>query len=148
QETIENPRSTGGRVSNLAFTALGGGGSFTAEFAKGKTRIGAEVAVGRTHRYVVERLGRIGLVWNHAKHVIVYARTVLPSEQFSHPGIWDRSKGRPIVRKVEEYVELLQPVRKFAEVDAPATRRGPAEAAVFKSIKIPVYGRNWGRDIP
>lgn len=148
QETIENPRSTGGRIANLSFTALGGSGSFTAEFAKGKTRIVADVAIGRTQRYAVERLGRIGLVWNHAKHVIVYERTVLPSDQFSEQGVWDRSMGRPVLRKVEEYVELLQPLRKFAEGDAPAIRRGMAEAAVFKTVRIAVDGRNWGRDVP
>jgi hypothetical protein len=148
QETVENPRSTGGRIANLAFTALGGSGSFTAEFAKGKTRIVADVAIGRTQRYAVERLGRIGLVWNHAKHVIVYERTVLPSDQFSQQGVWDRSMFRPVLRKVEEYVELLQPLRKFAEGDAPAIRRGMAEAAVFKTVRIAVDGRNWGRDVP
>jgi hypothetical protein len=147
QETIKDPYSTGGRVTAPAFSALGGFGKLTAEFAQGKTRIGAEVAFGRTHRYVVERIGRIGMVWNRAKHVIVYERTVLPTHQFSGPD-YPMHQGRPVVRIVEEYVELLQPERAFADQDAPPVRRGPAEACVFKTIKIPVDGRHWGRDIP
>jgi len=147
QETIKNPYSTGGRVTAPAFSALGGFGKLTGEFAQGKTRIGAEVAIGRTHRYVVERLGRIGVVWNRAKYVIVYERTVLPTRQFSGPG-YPMHQGRPVLRIVEEYVELLQPERAFADQDAPPIRRGPAEGSVFKTIKILVDGRNWGRDIP
>ncbi|MGJ5065225.1 hypothetical protein [Bradyrhizobium oligotrophicum] len=146
-ETIGKLRSTGGRIVAPGFTALGGFGKLTAEFANGKTRIGAEVTLGRTHRYVVERLGRIGLVWNRAKHVIVYERTVLPTLQFSGPG-WPMHEGRPVLRKVEEYVELLQPERSFAEKDGPPIRRAMASASVFPTVKIPVDGRNWGRDIP
>jgi hypothetical protein len=146
-ETIGKPRSTGGRIVAPGFSALGGFGKLTAEFANGKTRIGAEVTLGRTHRYVVERLGRIGIVWNRAKHVIVYERTVLPTMQFSGQG-WPMHEGRPVLRKVEEYVELLQPERSFAEKDGPPIRRGMAAASVFPTVKIPVDGRNWGRDIP
>jgi hypothetical protein len=146
-ETIKNPHSTGGSINAPAFSALGGFGKFMAEFAHGNTRIGAEVTLGRTHRYVVERLGRIGMGWNHAKYVIVYERTTLPSRQFSGKG-FPLHEGRPVLRIVEEYIELKQPVRTFADADSPPIRRGPVEACVFNSIKIPVDGRNWGRDIP
>jgi hypothetical protein len=146
-DTIKNRHSTGGRIIAPAFSALGGFGKFTGEFAQGKTRIGAEVSLGRTHRYVVERLGRIGMLWNRAKYVIVYERTVLPTHQMSGSGV-PVHQGRPVVRIVEEYVELLQPTRTFADADSPPVRRGPVEASVFKTVKIPVNGRAWGHDIP
>jgi hypothetical protein len=34
--------------------------------------------------YSVEREGRIGVFWNRARHVIVFERTVLASDQFKN----------------------------------------------------------------
>jgi hypothetical protein len=157
EEVIAKPTSDRGRIVDPSFSALGGSGSMRVLFAKGKSRIEIESRFGRVHSYSVERIGRIGVFWNVAKHVIVYRRTTLPSEQFyeydlgnpgqPRPGSQPLHLGRPVLRKVEEYIELIQPLRRYPEKgQAPATR-GFVEACVFRQQRIPVNA-SWGRDIP
>lgn len=139
------PKSTRGQILNPAFSALGGSGFTRAFFANGKSRIVADTAFGRTNVYAIERIGRIGVFWNIAKHVIVYERTVLPSEQFADAQ--PRHAGRPINRKVQEYIELIELDRNYPEKSVAPKTRGFVEACLFRTQRIPVDGR-WGYDIP
>jgi hypothetical protein len=137
--------SSSGEMLSLAFSSLGGWGKQTAKFAGDKTIIKSNTAMGRTHYYAVERIGRIGVFWHKAKHVIEYERTVVPSRQFMafQPG----HPGRALVRKVREYVEILEPSMSYPDnpkdaVDAP----GSVTGLTFKSLIIPVLS-SWGQDV-
>lgn len=134
--------SSSGEIENLAFSSLGGYGKQVARFANDKTIIKSTTSMGRTHFYAVERIGRIGVFWNKAKHVIEYERTVVPSEQFEGTG----NEGRIVVRKVREFVEILEPERKYPEFGGESYAAGSVMGTHFKSIKIPVNS-TWGRDL-
>lgn len=134
--------SSSGEIENLAFSSLGGYGKQVARFANDKTIIKSTTSMGRTHFYAVERIGRIGVFWNKAKHVIEYERTVVPSEQFEGTG----NEGRIIVRKVREFIEILEPERKYPEFGGESYAAGSVMGTHFKSIKIPVNS-TWGRDL-
>ncbi|MDQ8700591.1 hypothetical protein [Hyphomicrobium sp. LHD-15] len=145
EEVWRNPRSSSGEAGRLHLSALGGWGDQRARFANDKSAIINRATHGRTHFYSIERIGRIGVFWNRAKHVIVYERATLPSQQFDKEQ--PRHEGRPFLRKVKEYVEILQPERRFPEDGAESVRRGCIEGIVFRSTLIPVNSR-WGEDIP
>lgn len=137
--------SSSGEIEQLAFTSLGGYGKQTARFSSDKTVIKSTTSLGRTHFHAVERIGRIGVFWNRAKHVIEYERTVVPSIQFKDEQ--PELLGRPIVRKVREYIEILEPLRKFPDLDAVSLDgAGSVTGCHFKSIKIPVSS-SWGRNV-
>lgn len=145
-----NPVSDGGRLSDVHVSALGGYGTQRALFDAKKSAIETETTQGRTHRYKLERIGRIGALWHRAKHVIIYERTVVPSAQFFNRlpiGLGqDEHRGRPILRKVEEYVEILQPSRRYPEDGKSVAANGCLIGAEFKSRKIRVDSR-WGDDV-
>ncbi len=145
QEVMKKPASTRGQIIEPSFTALGGSGFMRAFFANGKTRIVSNTVVGRTDTYTLERIGRIGVFWNIAKHVIVYERTVLPPDQFAEEQE-GQHLGRPVVRKVQEYVELLEPDRAYPEKSGGQKARGFVEACLFPTRRIPVKS-SWGRDV-
>ncbi|WP_343322063.1 hypothetical protein [Sphingobacterium multivorum] len=134
--------SSSGEIENLALSSLGGYGKQVARFANDKTIIKSTTTMGRTHFYAVERMGRIGVLWNKAKHVIEYERTVVPSKQFKGT----QNEGRVIVRKVREFIEILEPERKYPEFGAEQFSSGCVKGTSFKSIKIPVNS-TWGRDL-
>ncbi|MBL8188585.1 MAG: hypothetical protein JNK38_11290, partial [Acidobacteria bacterium] len=145
QLLLEPKSFDGSQVANLFFSSLGGWGNQKAVFNGGLTTIYANVAMGRTYFYSIERIGRIGVFWNLAKHVIIYERTVAPTEQFK-----DKQQPhlrRPLLRKVREFVEILQPVRKYPEFGAEAVSRGFVTGIEFKSRIINVDS-DWGNDIP
>ncbi|MFT3796114.1 hypothetical protein [Flavobacterium sp.] len=136
--------SSSGELEAPAYSSVGGWGKQTARFAGDKTIIKSTTTMGRTHFYAVERIGRIGVLWHKAKHVIEYERTVVPSAYFPHQ---PKLHGRPIVRKVREYIEILEPIKKYPDFeghsdDAP----GSIQACHFKSIIIPVRS-SWGKDV-
>lgn len=145
-----NPVSDGGRLAGIHMSALGGYGTQRALFDAKKSVIETETTQGRTHRYKLERIGRVGALWHRAKHVIVYERTVVPSAQFyNRPPIGlgqDEHRGRPILRKVEEYVEILQPSRRYPEDGSSVAACGCLVGAEFKSRRIRVDSR-WGEDV-
>ncbi|MFC5461917.1 hypothetical protein [Massilia niabensis] len=151
RQVWSQPRSDAGHVDRLSLTALGGFGEQRAEFANGLTIIETLTAMGRVHRYRLERIGRIACLHNRAKHVIVYERSVVPSAQFVNEGpigeTQDTHYGRPVLRKMEEYVELLQPIRRYPESEVtPASAAGPLKASAFRNERIHVDSR-WGRDV-
>jgi hypothetical protein len=144
------PRSDGGSLRGVYLSALGGYGSQRALFDHRKSIVETETTQGRVHRYRLERVGRIACLWHRAKHVIVYERTVVPPAQFFNAapiGLrQDEHLGRAIPRKVEEYIEILQPVRRYPEDGSSIRECGFVIGAEFKSVKIRVDG-SWGRDV-
>lgn len=134
--------SSSGEIENLAFSSLGGYGKQVARFANDKTIIKSITSMGRTHFYAVERIGRIGVFWNKAKHVIEYERTVVPSIQFKNT----QNEGRIIVRKVREFIEILEPERRYPEFGGESYATGSVKGTHFKSLKIPVNS-TWGKDL-
>lgn len=149
-ELIRLPLSVSGEVKRPYFSALGGWGEQRALFAGGLTIIESTTEMGRLSRYRVSRLGRIGVLWNQAKHVVVYERTTLTSKQMLDGDSQDSHDGRPILRKTQEYVEILEPKRRYPENRAPNARqpRGFVLGCDFgdgESLRIPVDSR-WGRD--
>jgi hypothetical protein len=139
-----DPVSNTARLSDARFSALGGWGKQKATFDNERTTIYADVAMGRTYYVSVERIGRIGVFWNRAKHVVVYERTTSPTEQFY--ATQDRHVGRPVLRKVREYVEILQPERRYPEFGAARVTRGFVIGCDFVNAIIPVDS-SWGRDV-
>jgi hypothetical protein len=147
---FDRPDSTSGRLQGAYLSAHGGYGGQRALFDDKKTVIESETAQGRVHRYKLERIGRIGGLWNRAKHVIIYERTVVPPAQFYNLdpiGLrQDEHVGRPILRKVEEYVEILQPERRYPEDGTSVSAAGFLVGSDFKSRKIRVDSA-WGGDV-
>ncbi|PIF46274.1 hypothetical protein CLU96_3299 [Chryseobacterium sp. 52] len=141
---LEGKKSTSAEIRNIAFSSLGMWAKQTARFAQDKTIIKNTTTMGRTHFYAVERIGRIGVFWNKAKHVIEYERTVVTSKQF--PDQPDHN-GRVLVRKVREYIEILEPSRSYPDYEGNITEAsGCIKAMTFKSRIIPVLG-SWGKTV-
>lgn len=140
----ESRTSTGGVLTAPAFSALGGWGSQRAIFQDGLTTILSDTAMGRVSRYSVERKGRIAGFWNRATHIIIYERSVVPTSQFVDEQ--DYLPGRPIVRKVREFIRIDQPSRSYPDFDAPPQTCGCVLAIRFGDIQIPVSSR-WGWDV-
>lgn len=142
---LRDPVSNEARVTGLRFSALGAWGDQRASFDNKRTKIISTTAMGRLSRITVERVGRIGVFWNRSKHVIVYERTVLPTPQFAPTQ--KKLAGRAILRKVAEYVEILEPERRYPEFGAAPQSRGFVEGIHFATRRILVDG-TWGQDTP
>lgn len=145
QGLLRDPASDEAAVSNLRFSALGGWGDQRASFDKKRTKVITTTVMGRLARITVERVGRIGVFWNRSKHVIVYERTVLPTRQFEPTQL--KLAGRAVLRKVAEYVEILEPERRYPEFGAVPQSCGFVEAIQFATRRILVESR-WGADGP
>ncbi len=138
------PTTKEGGIADLHFSALGAWGSQRAVFDDGLTTITSHVVMGRTAYYSLKRIGRIGVLWNRAEHVIVYERTVVPSSQFA--GTQADHLGRPLLRKTQEYVDILEEYRGYPEDGRSLRERGFVEGARFRSRRISVESA-WGRDL-
>lgn len=146
---LRNPVSESGAIDRLAWTALGATGGFQCSFDEGRTTFIAETRHGQLSRLLRIRIGRIAVLWNKARHIVVYERTTVPSEQFESEQELGtaRSRGWPILRKTEEYVEPIEPVRFFDFSDAEeASVPGFVAASEFISPRIYINGA-WGRDL-
>lgn len=141
---LRNQPSTGGALARLHYSSRGGSGFQRAEFRNGLTKIYSDTNVGRVNYYSVEQIGRIGVLFNKAKRVIVFERTVARALQFE--STQEAHEGRAILRKVREYVEILEPIRKYPEFGAVPATRGFVEASEFISKLINVDS-NWGEDM-
>jgi hypothetical protein len=143
---LRGPRTSSALVSAPAFSALGGWGHQKAAFDRNLTTIYSDAAMGRTFSISIERIGRIGVFWNRAKHVIVYERRVRPTAQFA--GEQDQLEGIPVLRKVREYVEILEDDRTYPEFGEAPVVRGFVRGCSFPrgSRRINVNG-SWGEDI-
>lgn len=141
----DNPESDGGAIERIALSPMGGDADQAAKFLKRQVSIISETRAGFVQRQKVEVIGRIGVFWHRAKHVVVYERTVSASEQFPAEGA-TRSR-RPILRKVSEYVEILEPERVYPDFpDVAARSVGPLQAVRFNSRIIHVDSA-WSEDL-
>lgn len=154
-DAIKNsPQSSGGTIERIALGPTGGDADLRAEFLGGTLAIVAEVRGGFVQRQRVEILGRIGVLWHRAKHVVVYERTVNPSAQFAperdEPGVpgWSQFRSRrPIVRKVNEFIELMEPTRRYPDLGSTdAGTCGFLDSVRFNSRTINVDS-SWANDV-
>jgi hypothetical protein len=144
---LRAPGAVSGLIEKLSFSTLGAGGASAISFDEGRTTFSVEISDGQVWRIRKIRLGRIALLWNKAKHVVVYERTVVPSAQFEEQQPGTETFGWPILRKTEEYVEPIEMLRVFAEeADADEMGAGFAHASEFITPRIYVDGA-WGRDL-
>lgn len=143
---IDNPSSRGGRIERVALGPTGGDADQKAEFLNGILSIIAQTRAGYVQTQRVEVLGRIGALWHRAKHVIVYERTVNPSAQFAPEQGGETRTRRPVIRKVREYVEIIQPRRDYPDFGAPPRTAGFLRGVQFNSQQIAVDSA-WGEDI-
>jgi hypothetical protein len=162
-----NPKprhSDSAELSDFYLSSLGGWGRQMAGFQNNLTKIYGDVAMGRTYRYKVERIGRIGVFWNLAKHVVVYERAVVPSRQFAgatkDAPQQDHEQralaGWPVLRKVSEFVEILEDCRQYP--DRPGAVNTSEQAALKRArgfvahLSFPPGARfnvlgTWGSDV-
>jgi hypothetical protein len=140
--TVTQPHAVSSELKRPAFSALGGWGFTKASFDGGNTSIYADVAMGRAFSITLERLGRIGVFWNLAKHVIVYERAVLPTRQFVDRQ--ERFEGQPILRKVREYVEIIEPRAEFGSADRGVPAHGFVNAIDFTEQRQINVNSEWG----
>ncbi len=101
---VDSPISKKGELENVYLSSLGGWGKFVSDYDK--VKIISNTMKGRTSNYSLELLGRVGVFGNLAKYVAVFERTTFPSEQFRETQ--NKHINRPIVRKVKEYIEILE----------------------------------------
>ncbi len=147
---LRNPIGTKGRIDSLAFTALGANAHMVVAFDEGRTIFVGETLHGQLARLIKIRIGRVAVLWNRARHVIVYERSAVPGMQFVDEQEINgsaTSRGWPILRKAEEYVEPIERVRAFAdEAQVKDNRAGFIRASEFITPRVYVNGA-WGRDI-
>lgn len=142
-----NPVSEGGNVEGIALGALGGDADQTAAFCNRRVRIISETRGGFVQRLQIEVIGRIAVWWNRAKHVIVYERTCNPSAQFTPESkLGDRTR-RPVLRKVREYVEFLQPERRYPDAPGAAGFHACFVRALRFNQKQIAVDSMWGEDL-
>lgn len=148
QRLLEAPHSSAGTIERIALSPLGGDADQRGEFLAGQLAIISETRGGRVQRHRVETIGRISIFWHRAKHVVIYERTVNPTQQFGpEGGIKTRSR-RPILRKVSEFIELIEPVRRYPDDPAAdAMTAGFLKAVRFNS-KVIAVDSAWSEDIP
>lgn len=144
---LDQPASTGGHVESIALSPSGGDADQTVRFCNDRVAIITETRNGHVQRQRVEVVGRIAVWWHRAKHVVVYERTVNPSAQFTPEGGIKTRTRRPVLRKVREYIELMQPERRYpdADVAAPSTNAF-VQGMRFNSTIIPVDSF-WGENV-
>jgi len=148
---LRSPIATSGRIDTLAFSALGASGHMSASFDEDRTTFIAETSFGQLSRLVKIRIGRLGVLWNKARHVVVYERTTVASEQFKdeqlRPPIGDASHGWPVLRKTQEYIEPIEPLRAFeAEEQKDKNRAAFLDSSEVITPRIYVNGA-WGCDL-
>lgn len=146
QSVLRDTQGSDPFIDQLAFSAIGATGAASVSFDEGRTTFSVEIADGLVWRIRKIRIGRLAVLWNKAQHVVVYERTVAPSQQFQSEQPQPATHGWPILRKTEEYVEPLEPIRQFAkEVNAADNSTAFGEGSEIVTPRIYVNGA-WGRD--
>ena len=147
---LQAPQSRGGAIESIPLSPLGGDAAQKAEFLGGKVTIISETRNGYVERLQVEVLGRICALWHRAKHVVVYERTVNPSAQFAPKYDDDQKRTRsrrPILRKVREYIDLLQPERSYPDFSTAAPRSAGFLERVRFNSKIINVDSAWASEV-
>ncbi len=146
---LENPIALGGSIEGFSISPHGGSGDQVVEFLSGAVKIITETRNGILQKMRVEITGRISVFWHRAKHVVIYDRTTAPSAQFV-PEDPDNAKSRserPILRKVEEFVEIIEPVRRYPDFPRDSTSGPGMLREVRFNSRIIHVNADWGKDI-
>ena len=144
---LRSPVSSEVHLLELSLSALGASGAMQAAFDEGRTVFDVQVENGQLSRLVKTRYGRIAAVWNKARHVVVYTRSTVAGAQFQSEQQDELFVGRPLLRKMEEYVEIIEPHRQFdMESSAGKNKAGCLHAFNFATRRIYVNGA-WGGDV-
>jgi hypothetical protein len=130
------------------YSAFGAWGKSTGRFDRGLTEISVTLSMGRLERLIVTRLGRICVWGNAAKLVTIYERRIGPTAQFAEQQ--HELPGRAIIRKSQEYIELLETEKDFVLASDPR-RAGCVVGGSFANggkgkVQIPVDSL-WGQDV-
>ncbi|ASY66554.1 Kinesin-like protein (plasmid) [Sinorhizobium sojae CCBAU 05684] len=143
---LANPASTRGSIERVALSPIGGDADQKAEFLENRLAIISETRNGFVQRQKIEIIGRIAVFWHRAKHVVVYERTVNPTAQFAPKGEKAETRTRrPVLRKVSEYIELLEPVRNYPDFPAELESSGFLRSVQFNQ-KIINVDSEWSED--
>ena len=148
----QSPAARGGELSRVALSPLGGDADQAGEFLNGIVTISSETRQGFVQRQKLEVLGRISVLWHRAKHVIVYERTTSASLQFTPLDDDNGDKSlkrtrRPVLRKVREYIEILEPERSYPDFEQVPRRTTGCLEKVCCNSRIINVDSFWGRDI-
>lgn len=144
---LRQPRASGGTIEKIALSPLGGDADQSVKFNNNRVAIISETRGGFVQRQKVEVIGRIAVFWHRAKHVVVYERTVNPSAQFTPEGGIGTRTRRPVLRKVSEYIEILEPERRYPDSPtAPLHSNCFLKALRFNRRIIPVDSF-WGEEV-
>jgi hypothetical protein len=156
REFTDDPNSVEALVEGVAFGPLGARGAQSASYANGKTIIISRTDQGHLESLVLMRIGRIGMLWNHARHVIVYQRSSRRAPRYGlgddpFPGdTYDEQtahfEGFMALRKVREYVEITQPRRSYPDFDDRLPFAGPIRQSTFETAVIPIKA-SWAQDV-
>ncbi|MBY5337004.1 hypothetical protein HFO99_24345 [Rhizobium leguminosarum] len=142
---VADPTSTRGSLERVALSPVGGDADQKAEFLNNRLAIISETRNGFVQRHKVEIIGRVAIFWHRAKHVVVYERTVNPTAQFTPKGGLGKRTRRPVLRKVSEYIELLEPVRNYPDFSAELESSGFLRSVGFNQKTINVDSE-WSED--
>lgn len=147
---MDRPESNGGSIESIALSPTGGDAVQKAKFLNGIVSIISETRNGFVQRQKVEVIGRIGALWHRAKHVVIYERTVNPTAQFA-PLLADDPRStrsrRPILRKVREYVELIEWERSYPDFDEATPRSSGFLDRVRFNSRIINVDSAWSHDV-
>jgi len=142
--TVRNPKSSSAAVTGLALSSMGGSGTAKAGFDKDLSSITSVTEIGRTSKLSVARLGRIGVFHNLARYVIEYERDTSVSKQFNKKQT--PFEHRPVLRKVREFVEILEPIASLSSPAQMYPGAGCVKSIEFKQQIIPVSGA-WSSNV-
>ncbi|MFA1676914.1 hypothetical protein ACDY97_30365 [Rhizobium mongolense] len=142
---VANPASTRGSLERIALSPNGGDADQKAEFLNNQLAIISETRNGFVQRHKIEIIGRIAVFWHRAKHVVIYERTVNPTAQFTPKGGIKTRTRRPVLRKVSEYIELLEPMRNYPDFSAELESSGFLRSVRFNQKTINVDSE-WSED--
>jgi hypothetical protein len=142
--TVRNPKSSSTIATGLALSPLGGTGTVKAGFDNNRSTITSVTEIGRTSKVSVARIGRIGVFHNLARYVIEYERDTSISQQFNLKQTpFDH---RPVLRKVREFVEILEPVVNLSSETQTYPGGGCIKSIEFKQRFIPVTN-TWSSNV-
>lgn len=160
QAVGRNPVAVSSVIRELSLSAIGGKGSFSASFDAGRTIFDITLDNGQINTLTKRRIGRIAGVFNHAEHVVVYARTAAPTGQFRYEqgevqgspnevaaSLENCDLGWTKIRKASEYVKIKQARRVFSEeVNAVNNSARVLHSSYFPEEEIKVNSA-WGRSL-
>lgn len=145
---LDEPLANKGAIERIALSAHGGDSDQNAKFCGGRISLISSTRAGFVQRQKVEIIGRIGVFWHRAKHVVVYERTVNPSAQFTPEGGLGTRTRRPVLRKISEYIELLEPERRYPDMQGARVQTSSFLRSVRFNSRIIAVDSAWAEDVP